>query len=176
MAALALIRPLGSSTIRCCHTHAGPVSTADISRDSQCRGRTHLEEVEAVGAQVGAELPHADRRPGGEVGVPVLELRHAGPAVLVGRAQRPARTQHTALRGDPVAGEAGAWCGVVYRKILKIWSISESPANMAFLVSISTKMVPHAHTSTGGAYACAPSRISGGRYHSVTTCVAAAQP
>lgn len=38
-----------------------------------------------------------------------------------------------------------------HRKILKSWSTSESPWNMARFVSISTRMAPQAHTSTGGA-------------------------
>mmetsp|Transcript_15321 Transcript_15321/g.51533 ORF Transcript_15321/g.51533 Transcript_15321/m.51533 type:complete len:207 (+) Transcript_15321:359-979(+) len=55
------------------------------------------------------------------------------------------------------------------RKILNSSSISQSPGNMGFFVTISTRIVPMAHMSIGGAYVCDPSRISGGRYHSVTT-------
>lgn len=37
----------------------------------------------------------------------------------------------------------------VYLKILKSWSISESPWNSGFLVASSAKMVPVLQTSTG---------------------------
>ena len=56
-----------------------------------------------------------------------------------------------------------------YRKILKISSISESPGNKGLRVHISAKMQPTDHMSTPVEYCRPPSRISGERYHSVTT-------
>jgi hypothetical protein len=55
------------------------------------------------------------------------------------------------------------------RKILKISSISESPGNSGLRVHISAKMQPTDHMSTPVEYCRPPSRISGERYHSVTT-------
>lgn len=56
-----------------------------------------------------------------------------------------------------------------YLKILKSWSISESPWNSGFLVASSAKMVPVLQTSTGVEYRAEPRRTSGARYHRVTT-------
>jgi hypothetical protein len=56
-----------------------------------------------------------------------------------------------------------------YRKILKISSISESPGNSGLRVHISAKMHPTDHMSTPVEYCRPPSKISGERYHSVTT-------
>lgn len=57
----------------------------------------------------------------------------------------------------------------VYLKILKSWSISESPWNRGFLVASSAKIVPVLQTSTGVEYRGEPSRTSGARYQRVTT-------
>lgn len=57
-----------------------------------------------------------------------------------------------------------------YLKILKISSISESPGNRGFRVHISANIAPTDHISTPVEYCRPPSRISGERYHSVTTC------
>lgn len=57
----------------------------------------------------------------------------------------------------------------VYLKILKSWSISESPWNRGFLVASSAKIVPVLQTSTGVEYRGDPSRTSGARYQRVTT-------
>lgn len=57
-----------------------------------------------------------------------------------------------------------------YLNILKSSSISESPGKRGLFVVISARMVPTAHISTGSAYVLQPRRISGGRYHRVTTC------
>jgi hypothetical protein len=46
---------------------------------------------------------------------------------------------------------------------------TESPWNSGRWLSISAKMQPTDHTSTGVEYILAPSRISGARYHRVTT-------
>lgn len=54
-------------------------------------------------------------------------------------------------------------------KILKIWSISESPVKSAFLCAISAIMQPTDQMSTGVEYCFCPSKISGALYHSVTT-------
>jgi hypothetical protein len=54
-------------------------------------------------------------------------------------------------------------------KILKISSISESPGKSGFRVHISAKMAPTDHISTPVEYCRPPRRISGARYHSVTT-------
>src|SRR5207244_3973984 len=54
-------------------------------------------------------------------------------------------------------------------KILKISSISESPGNRGLRDAISAKMQPTDHISTPVEYWRPPSRISGERYHSVTT-------
>lgn len=54
-------------------------------------------------------------------------------------------------------------------KILYNWSISLSPWKRAFLVTISAKMQPIAQISIGVEYYTEPRRISGARYHSVTT-------
>lgn len=59
---------------------------------------------------------------------------------------------------------------ITYRKILKISSISESPGNKGLRVHISAKMQPTDHMSTPVEYCRPPRRISGARYHSVTTC------
>lgn len=56
-----------------------------------------------------------------------------------------------------------------YRKILKISSISESPANIGFRVHISAKMQPMDHMSTPVEYCLPPSKTSGARYQRVTT-------
>src|SRR5580692_12459134 len=56
-----------------------------------------------------------------------------------------------------------------HRKILKISSISESPGKSGFRVHISAKMQPTDHISTPVEYCRPPSKISGARYHSVTT-------
>lgn len=68
-------------------------------------------------------------------------------------------------RGDDGRGRRAA-----YLKILKISSISESPGNSGFRVHISAKMQPTDHMSTPVEYWRLPSRISGARYQSVTTC------
>ena len=54
-------------------------------------------------------------------------------------------------------------------KILKIWSISESPMKRGFLWTISAKMHPVDHKSTPREYLFWPSRISGHLYQRVTT-------
>ena len=56
-----------------------------------------------------------------------------------------------------------------YLKILKISSISESPGNSGLRVHISAKMQPIDHMSTPVEYCRPPRRISGARYHRVTT-------
>jgi hypothetical protein len=48
-------------------------------------------------------------------------------------------------------------------------SISESPGKMGLPVAISAKIAPIDHVSTAHAYFLHPRRISGARYHSVTT-------
>ena len=48
-------------------------------------------------------------------------------------------------------------------------SISESPGQSGRRLIISAKMVPMPHMSTGHAYCRWPRRISGARYHRVTT-------
>jgi len=48
-------------------------------------------------------------------------------------------------------------------------SISESPGKMGLPVAISAKIAPMDHVSTAHAYFLHPRRISGARYHSVTT-------
>lgn len=53
--------------------------------------------------------------------------------------------------------------------ILNSWSISESPWNSGFFVTISAKMQPTLHMSTGQEQRCEPRRTSGARYHNVTT-------
>jgi len=55
------------------------------------------------------------------------------------------------------------------RKILKISSISESPGKRGLRVHISAKMQPTDHMSTPVEYCRPPRRISGARYHNVTT-------
>ena len=62
-----------------------------------------------------------------------------------------------------------------HRKILNISSISESPGNRALRVHISAKIQPTDHMSTPVEYWRPPSRISGERYHRVTTCTSASQ-
>ncbi len=54
-------------------------------------------------------------------------------------------------------------------KILNIWSISLSPMNKGLLWAISAKMHPVDHRSTPREYCFWPNRISGQRYHRVTT-------
>lgn len=56
-----------------------------------------------------------------------------------------------------------------YRKILKISSISESPGKSGLRVHISAKIAPTDHISTPVEYWRPPKRISGERYHNVTT-------
>lgn len=62
-------------------------------------------------------------------------------------------------------------CCRTYRNILKISSISESPGKMGLRVHISAKIHPTDHMSTPVEYCRPPRRISGARYHSVTTYV-----
>ena len=54
-------------------------------------------------------------------------------------------------------------------KIRKSWSISESPWNNGFFVTISANIHPTLQISTGQAYLWHPNKTSGARYHSVTT-------
>lgn len=54
-------------------------------------------------------------------------------------------------------------------KIRKSWSISESPWNNGFFVTISANIHPTLQMSTGQAYLWHPKRTSGARYHRVTT-------
>mmetsp|Transcript_68942 Transcript_68942/g.202378 ORF Transcript_68942/g.202378 Transcript_68942/m.202378 type:complete len:203 (-) Transcript_68942:315-923(-) len=54
-------------------------------------------------------------------------------------------------------------------KILKIVSISESPAKSGAPVAISAITQPMLHRSTGTLYSAPPRRISGGLYQTVTT-------
>mmetsp|Transcript_29978 Transcript_29978/g.65907 ORF Transcript_29978/g.65907 Transcript_29978/m.65907 type:complete len:212 (+) Transcript_29978:416-1051(+) len=62
------------------------------------------------------------------------------------------------------------WWGVPsWRKILKRVSISESPANRGDPLAISARMAPMDHTSQPSPYSFLLRRISGGRYHTVTT-------
>jgi len=65
--------------------------------------------------------------------------------------------------------EQGGWEVGAHLNILKISSISESPGNRGFRVHISAKMQPTDHMSTPVEYCRPPRRISGARYHSVTT-------
>ena len=63
---------------------------------------------------------------------------------------------------------------IIYAKswnlnILDSSSISESPGNKGFWFTISAKIQPTDHTSTGVEYCLAPRRISGALYHNVTT-------
>ena len=56
------------------------------------------------------------------------------------------------------------------RKILKIWSISESPLKSGIpFIAISATMHPTDHISRAVEYWRAPKRTSGARYQSVTT-------
>ena len=48
-------------------------------------------------------------------------------------------------------------------------SISELPGNKGCFVDISIRIAPIAHISTGNAYTFSPNKISGARYHKVTT-------
>lgn len=52
-------------------------------------------------------------------------------------------------------------------KILKIWSISESPVNKAFFSINSAKMQPTAQISTPRLYCFCPNKTSGALYHKV---------
>ena len=61
------------------------------------------------------------------------------------------------------------WSLSLHLNILKISSISESPGKRGFLVHISANMQPIDHMSTPVEYCRPPRRISGARYHSVTT-------
>ena len=61
------------------------------------------------------------------------------------------------------------WGHDLYLKILKISSISESPGKRGRQVHISAKIQPMDQTSTPVEYWRPPRRISGERYHSVTT-------
>ena len=56
-----------------------------------------------------------------------------------------------------------------YLKILKSWSISESPWKRGLFVTISAKMHPILQISVAMEYLCDPSKISGALYHRVTT-------
>ena len=83
---------------------------------------------------------------------------------------------HVVSSGVPSILEWDQYCrlpkwraGASYLKILKISSISESPGKSGFRVHISAKIAPIDHMSTPVEYCRPPSRISGDRYHSVTT-------
>jgi hypothetical protein len=54
-------------------------------------------------------------------------------------------------------------------KIFLIWSYSESPSKRARFVTISAKIQPADHISTGVEYSLAPRRSSGALYQRVTT-------
>lgn len=54
-------------------------------------------------------------------------------------------------------------------QILYTWSISLTPGKSGLRFSISAKIVPSAHMSTGGPYSVDRSRTSGARYHLVET-------
>jgi len=87
------------------------------------------------------------------------------------------------IRGAEQPGSWSTWSSILrwndqrrasswkqtYLKILKISSISESPGKSGFRVHISAKMAPTDHISTPVEYCRPPRRISGARYHSVTT-------
>ena len=67
--------------------------------------------------------------------------------------------------GKPAAGDPEVAALPAQRCML-----TESPWKSGFWLIISAKMHPMDHTSTGVEYILAPSRISGARYHKVTTC------
>mmetsp|Transcript_24701 Transcript_24701/g.68894 ORF Transcript_24701/g.68894 Transcript_24701/m.68894 type:complete len:203 (-) Transcript_24701:563-1171(-) len=82
--------------------------------------------------------------------------RHCGKLGL--KSGSMSRPGHSALVGVP--------------SFLKIWnivSISLSPRKSAVPMAISPRMHPELHISIGSEYSSAPKRISGARYHTVTT-------
>ena len=114
-----------------------------------------------------------------EIRFVIRELGNTLPEGVVRSAKQPASThdanasQHgldvriESTRRERVQG--GVLKSGKHRKILKISSISESPGNKGWPVTISGMMVPTDHISTGHEYCFAPNRISGARYHNVTT-------
>lgn len=124
----------------------------------------HLEQVETVLVQVLADWGAVVSCPVGERGLIVRVGRYARPYVLM-RCTQYAEKMCVSMTSK---GKAGV-DRITYRKILKISSISESPGNRGFRVHISAKMTPTDHMSTPVEYWRPPRRISGARYHSVTT-------
>lgn len=92
----------------------------------------------------------------------VRKRSHSRPSVLV---------WSTKEAKSVVKGTSWGICCRTYRNILKISSISESPGKMGLRVHISAKIHPTDHMSTPVEYCRPPRRISGARYHSVTTYV-----
>jgi hypothetical protein len=92
----------------------------------------------------------------------VRERSHSWPRILIWGAEQ-SEAELVLLSSSFALGRDS------YLKILKISSISESPGKRGFRVHISAKMAPIDHISTPVEYCRPPSRISGERYHSVTT-------
>lgn len=136
-----------------------------LFRTDAASGIVHKETVEEIQAVVVESVDE------GFV-VVANPLREGCLEVREGSYTRPVlfgwRAENTVLL---LAGMLRVGDEVSYRKILKISSISESPGKRGLRVHISAKMQPTDHMSTPVEYCRPPSRISGDRYHSVTTCL-----
>jgi hypothetical protein len=105
--------------------------------------RTYLDEVEPVRVEVHHVLLQVLRGPPRERRLVVRQLLDAGPRRRVRRAEYPARAQRSASR-QPQRHRRRR----THRKILKIWSISESPGKRGLpRMTISAKMQPTDHMS-----------------------------
>jgi hypothetical protein len=151
-----------SLRIRCTASCEVGVVASCLRRDTVCRVVLEhgLEQLYACWFESRYKLGNGFSSPFREGCLEVGEGRHARPGVLVGGAQDPVSGQ------DQYAQRGNKW---TYLKILKISSISESPGKRGFRVHISAKMAPTDHMSTPVEYCLPPKRISGARYHNVTT-------
>lgn len=119
-----------------------------------------IEKVKAVVIQPGNQCFRHVPGPFGKGRFEIWEGRNSGPRLIVRGTQDPDLL---------ISSTRGSSIETTDRKILKISSISESPGKSGFRVHISAKMQPIDHMSTPVEYCRPPSRISGARYHNVTT-------
>jgi hypothetical protein len=144
-----------------------------LGRDAAGRvvDEEHLEEVESLVVKVGADGGVRVALPLGEGSLEVGIRGDSGPDILSrGTEKTDEGESNVSLRqpGVALSNVSTLWV-VTYRKILKISSISESPGKSGLRVHISAKMQPTDHMSTPVEYWRPPRRISGARYHKVTT-------
>lgn len=121
-----------------------------------------VQQINAVLLKTRHERLAQIARPLGKGGLEVGKRRDSRPCVLVRSSEEPSLVVRLCFDEDQVRM-------ITYLKILKISSISESPGKRGLRVHISAKMQPTDHMSTPVEYCRPPRRISGDRYHNVTT-------